>query len=455
MDFSIIHLSLLLSVLVGIGLLLFLILRLKMQAFIALLISSITVALLAGVAPADTIGLIKKGMGDTLGFVAVVVGLGAMFGAILEHSGGAEALANWLLQLFGEKKANRAMVVVGFIVAIPVFFDVAFILLVPLVYALQRRTGLSLLHYAIPLLAGLAITHAFIPPTPGPVAVADILHADLGMVILFGFLVGLPTAVIAGPVFGTYIARKIFVAAPEAIENELVGTVDATAMPSPQSIVAIIAIPIVLILANTLLASPLLEGWPIPQGVKEGLKLIGHPFMALIIANLIAWYYLGIKQNFTSRQLLDITTASLGPAGLIILLTGAGGVFKQVLINTGTGEMLANYFAEQQVSIVFFAFFAAVLIRVLQGSSTVAMITAAGLTAPLLGENYTGSALALIVIAIASGASILSHVNDSGFWLVSKYLGLDEKQTFRSWSVMTLILSITSMAIISILWAII
>ncbi|MEZ4685306.1 MAG: hypothetical protein R3B47_04350 [Bacteroidia bacterium] len=188
---------------------------------------------------------------------------------------------------------------------------------------------------------------------------------------------------------------------------------------------------------------------------KRSVQANRASFIALIIANLLAWYFLGIRRNFSSRQLLEITTASLGPAGLIILLTGAGAVFKEVLIHTGAGELLAGYFAEQQLGVLFFAFIAAVLIRVLQGSSTVAMITAAGLTAPLLGEAPSATELALIVIAIASGASILSHVNDSGFWLVSKYLGLDEKQTFRSWSVMTLILSVSSMVFISLLWIIV
>ncbi len=447
--------SLLLYVGIGIAVLLFLILRLKMQAFIALLISSITVALLAGVSPAETMNLIKKGMGDTLGFVAVVVGLGAMFGAILEHSGGAESLAAYLLKLFGEKRANWAIVVVGFFVSIPVFFDVAFILLVPLVYALQRRSGLSLLYYAIPLLAGLAITHAFIPPTPGPVAVADILKADLGLVIFFGFIVGVPTAIIAGPLFGKYIANKLFIAAPELLDSKQLNNINTENIPSPFSILAIITIPIVLILLNTFLSSPLLANLGMPGFTKDIIQLIGHPFMALIIANLIAWYYLGIRRNFSRKQLLDITTASLGPAGIIILLTGAGGVFKQVLITTGVGEMLANYFAQQQVSILFFAFLSAVLVRVLQGSATVAMITAAGLTAPLLGEQYSPTALAVLVIAIASGASILSHVNDSGFWLVSKYLGLSEQQTFRSWSMMTLVLSLSSMVFIGLLWLVI
>jgi gluconate transporter len=443
--------TLLLYVGSGIALLLFLILRLKLQAFIALLISSITVALLAGVPPDETLDLVKKGMGDTLGFVAVVIGLGAMFGAILEHSGGAESLARYLLKLFGEKRANWAMVITGFLVSIPVFFDVAFILLVPLVYALQRRTGFSLLYYGIPLLAGLAITHAFIPPTPGPVAVADILNADLGLVILFGFIVGVPTAFLSGPLFGKYIAKKIFVAAPPIPDPESVKQADSDDVPSPGIIFTIISIPIVLILLNTFLTSPLAAPLSLSDNVIWLVQLLGHPFTALIIANLIAWYVLGILRNFTRKQLLEITTASLGPAGIIILLTGAGGVFKQVLISTGVGEMLANYFAEQNISLLIFGFFAAVLVRVLQGSSTVAMITAAGLTAPLLPEAYPSTSLALLTIAIASGSSILSHVNDSGFWLVSKYLGLNEQQTFRSWSMMTTILSVSSILFILLL----
>jgi Gnt-I system low-affinity gluconate transporter len=431
--------SLIAAVFIGIAILLVLILRFKIQAFIALLIASISVGIIAGMNPADIISTMKQGMGNTLGFVAVVVGLGAMFGAILEHSGGAKALASYLLKTFGEKNASWAMVITGFFIAIPVFFDVAFIIIVPIIYSLQRKTKKSLLLYAIPLLAGLAITHAFIPPTPGPVAVADILNADLGWVILFGFLVGIPTAIVCGPLFGKYIAKKIFVEAPKlGLDN--VHTINH---PPVRLIIAIIGIPIILIVSNTVLNSSLFEEGTIPSELKNWLGMIGHPFSALILANLIAWYFLGIKRNFTKEKLLDITTKSMGPAGIIILLTGAGGVFKQVLVNTGTGEMLANYFADKGVSIILFAFLAAAIIRLLQGSATVAMITAAGITAPLLDVNITEIDKALLVIAIASGASIASHVNDSGFWLVSKYLGLNEKQTFKSWTVMTTLLALT------------
>jgi Gnt-I system low-affinity gluconate transporter len=438
------------AVVIGIAILLFLILRLKIQAFIALLIASIAVGVIAGMNPLDIISTMQEGMGNTLGFVAVVVGLGAMFGAILEHSGGAEALANYLLHKFGEKNASWALMIAGFLIAIPVFFDVAFIILVPLIYSIQRKTKKSLLLYAIPFLAGLAITHAFIPPTPGPVAVADILKADLGWVILFGFLTGIPTAIISGPLFAKFISKRIFVAAPALDED----AIQHSSYPAVGLILAIIGIPILLIVSNTLLNSSLLENFAIPASLKAWLQMIGHPFSALIIANIIAWYLLGIKRGYTKETLLKITTKSMGSAGIIILLTGAGGVFKQVLVNTGTGEMLANYFASEGVSILVFAFLAAVIVRVLQGSATVAMITAAGITAPLLAANITEIDKALLVIAIASGASIMSHVNDSGFWLVSKYLGLDEKQTFKSWTMMTIILSLvgfTTVYLISII----
>ena len=265
--------------------------------------------------------------------------------------------------------------------------------------------------------------------------------------ILFGFITGIPTAIVCGPLFGKYIAKKIYIEAPKLTLE----THEKSSFPSVYLIISIISIPILLIVSNTVINSPLVSDEAIPLHVKEWLQMIGHPFSALIIANLIAWYALGIKQNFSKEALLKITTKSMEPAGIIILLTGAGGVFKQILVNTGTGEMLANYFANEGVSILLFAFLAAAIVRILQGSATVAMITAAGITAPLIALNTSEIDKALLVIAIASGASIMSHVNDSGFWLVSKYLGLNEKQTFKSWTVMTTLLAITGFATVSLL----
>jgi Gnt-I system low-affinity gluconate transporter len=393
------------------------------------------------------------GMGSTLGFVATVVGLGALFGGILEQSGGAQRLASFMLKRTGEKNAPWAMMVTGFAVAIPVFFDVAFIILVPITYALSKRTGNSLLLYAIPLLAGLAITHAFIPPTPGPIAVADILGADLGWVILFGFFAGLPAAILAGPVYARFLAKKIHIE-PQVFEEKK--DYDEATAPSPSLIISIILIPILLIVANTLLGSPLFEGVAIPAAVRYSVELLGHPFTALIIANLIAWYFLGVRRGMQKEYLLKVATKSFQAAGIIILLTGAGGAFKEILINTGAGEMIAAGLNDTFFNPLVFGFIVAALVRVLQGSSTVAMITAAGITAPVLTEGvYSVQQISVIVIAIASGATILSHVNDSGFWLVGQYLGLTEKQTFRSWSIMTSIIAVVGLGMSLVMWYII
>ena len=442
-----IDVTLLLAVLFGIIILLGLVLFARIQAFIAMLIASIAAGLIAGLSPQSVISTVQQGMGSTLGFVAVVVGLGAIFGAILEQSGGAQSLAQFLLKKFGEKKASWALVLTGFFVAIPVFFDVGFIILIPIIYALQRKSGKSLLVYAIPLLAGLAITHAFVPPTPGPVAIADILKVPLGTVILVGVLVGIPTAIVSGPLFGKFIGDKIKLEAPTEIEESK----DNENLPSPFQILSIIGLPILLILCNTLFQSSLVDVSSMSPSFISVLQLLGHPFVALIIANLVAWYVLGIRKGYTLDQLQQISTKSLAPAGVIILLTGAGGVFKQTLINTGAGEMLAQYFASSGINLLVLAFLVATIVRVLQGSATVAMITAAGIVAPILPETLPDLTKAMIVISIAAGSSMLSHVNDSGFWLVKEYLGMTEKETFKSWTVMTTILGLTGLVAVLIL----
>lgn len=438
------------AVLLGIALLLILILHFRLQAFIALLISSIFVGLVAGLDAEQVIATVIEGMGSTLGYVATVIGLGVIFGSILEHSGGASVIAKTLVNKFGIKNAPAAMVISGFIVAIPIFFEVAFIILVPIIYAIQKQTKKSLLLYAIPLLAGLAVTHAFIPPTPGPIAVASIIGADLGWVIFIGAIVGFPTAIVSGLFFGRYISGKMHIESPEEFSKALDEQHDN--LPGVWPVLTIIGIPIFLILLNTTLSSSVYLLSAIPELVQTGIKLFGHPIPALIIANLLAWYFMGLKRGFTKQQLSEITTKSMMPAGAVILLTGAGGVFKQVLVNTGAGTMLAETMAEYGIPILLLAFLAAVAVRILQGSATVAMITAAGLVSPLIvGIDMGELELATLVVAIAAGASIMSHVNDSGFWLVSQYLGLTEKETFKSWTTMTTILSLTGFITVSII----
>lgn len=441
--------QIILSVLGGIVLLIFLILRVKLQAFLALLVTCLVVGLASGMPMDSVIDSIKNGMGGTLGFVATVVGLGAIFGALLEYSGSASLLATRMLSRVGIDRAPWAVLGTGFLIAIPVFFDVAFIILIPFLYALQQQSKKSLLLYALPLLAGLAITHSFIPPTPGPIAVADILGANLGWVIIMGFITGIPTAIFAGPVFANYISNKIFLASPPDFVEPDRTLQDKVSL---RTVLSLIGLPIVLIVTNTLVSSPLVESWNIPKLIRDGLSFVGHPFSALVIANLLAWYFLGIRLGVPSTTLSEITSKSLLPAGTIILLTGAGGAFKQILIDTGAGKIIAETI-QQAMPTVVFAFLVAAVVRLLQGSATVAMITSAGITAPLLtGIAIDPAHKAILVIAIASGASIFSHVNDSGFWLVKQYLGMTEKQTFATWSVLTTIIALIGLLCSVVLW---
>lgn len=420
----------------AVAILLFMVLKLKVSAFIALLITSIYAGIVAGMPLSSVLKTIQDGMAGTLGFVATVVGLGAIFGQMLESSGGAESLAHYLVKKFGIQRAPWAMVTAGFIVAIPIFLDVAFIILVPIVYALARDTKKSLLYYAIPLLAGLAVTHSFIPPTPGPIAVADIIGVPLGWVIFMGFILGIPTAIIAGPMFGKYISKKIYLESPYAAGDSR-QEFDPEKYPSFRSIVIIISIPLLLILLNTLTSVIVSKGIIAKSTFTDILEFVGHPFSALIIATLVATYFLCIRRGMDKHKVLELSTKALGPAGIIILITGAGGVLKQVLIDSGMGQIMAESMANSPLPPILLAWTIAAVVRVTQGSATVAMITAASIIAPVMSEfGLNDPQRALIVISIASGATLLSHVNDSGFWLVGKYLGMNEKQTLQSWTVM-------------------
>ncbi|RMG86653.1 MAG: gluconate transporter [Bacteroidetes bacterium] len=442
--------TLLLAVVAAVAVLLFLILVFRIQAFIALLISSIVVGVIAGMPFLDIVQNIQKGMGDTLGYVATVVGLGAIFGAILEHSGATESISGWLLDRFGIRRAPAALSIAGFLIAIPVFFDVAFVILAPLLYGLQKKTGKSLLYFALPLATGLAVTHAFIPPTPGPIAVAEIIGVPLGWIILFGVLVGFPTTIIAGLIYGRFVARKIHIETPAEMAA---AAVESRRGKLPVGLIlTLILTPVLLILANTLTDLFIKKNILDPGWLPDLIRFLGHPFIALIISTLLAWYFLGIRYGLTRGQLLDVSTRALGPAGVIILITGAGGVFKQMLVETGAGVLFAQKLMAFHIAPVLLAFLLAMIIRLLQGSATVAMITAAGILAPILENiHLTDPHLALLTLSIAAGATSFSHLNDSGFWLINRYLGMTEMQTLRSWTTVTTVLGFTALCFILIM----
>jgi len=435
-------------VLFGIALLLVLVVVVRLHAFIALLLTSLVVAVLGGIPLAGIAGLIQKEMGGTLGYIAIVIGVGAMFGEMLQRSGGARTIAQTLLGVFGDRFSPWALGLTGIIVAVPVFFDVALILLIPLVYSLARRSGRSLLYYAVPLLAGLAVGHSFIPPTPGPVAVAGLLKADLGWVIAIGMVAGLPAMIVGGIWFGRRVSAHVHLDVPDFMHLSPETTREAKEEPAFGLAVGLIALPLVLILLGTVSSVALPDG----HWMRNVLALLGHPFTALIAATLVSFYALGTRLGFSGEEVRAMATKSLEPVGLIILVTGAGGVFGKVLVASGVGTAVASWMAASRLPLVVLAFLIAAVVRVAQGSATVSMVTAAGLMAPILqATSISAPLVAAVVIAIASGATVLSHVNDSGFWLVSRYLGMSEKQTLRVWTVMETLVGLTGFGVVLLL----
>jgi gluconate transporter len=434
----------------AIALLLVLVVFARLHAFIALLVTSLVVAVLGGIPLAEIAGLIQEEMGGTLGYIAVVIGVGAMFGEMLQRSGGARSIANSLLRRFGDRYSPWALGLTGLIVAVPVFFDVALILFIPLVYSLARRSGRSLLFYAIPLLAGIAVAHSFIPPTPGPVAVAGLLGADLGWVIALGVVAGIPATIVGGIWFGRRVSGRIHLDVPDFMHLPPETTSPQTVANPPGFGLAagLIATPLVLILLGTVSSVAL----PDEHRMRDVLAFVGHPFTALIVATLFSFYALGTRLGFSRDEVRRMATKSLEPVGLIILVTGAGGVLGKVLVATGVGTAVADWMATSRLPLVVLAFLLAAVVRVAQGSATVSMVTAAGLMAPILEAMTTSPPqVAAIVIAIASGATVLSHVNDSGFWLVNRYLGMSEKQTLQVWTVMETLVGLTGFAIVLLL----
>nr|WP_205379917.1 gluconate:H+ symporter [Streptomyces sp. SID7805] len=448
----------------GIALLLFLIIKVRLQPFVALLGVSIVVGLGAGlsvtelfgtVQKSDVVSMIESGMGGILGHVAIIIGLGTMLGAILEVSGGAEVLSARLLNLFGEKRAPLAMGLTGLIFGIPVFFDVGIFVLAPIVYAAAKRSGKSIILYCMPLLAGLSMTHAFLPPHPGPVAAAGLFKVDLGWVILMGIICGIP-AVLAAWGYAAWIGKRIFVEVPqdmvEAAEEAraAVAAEQAAAGVKPHekpvplgTVLAIIGTPLVLILLATF-SSIALD----PSTFRSVVEFFGNPFVALTIALLLSYYLLGIRRGWSRKSLETVSTSSLKPVGNILLVVGAGGIFGAVLKGSGVAGALSDTFHNVGLPVIVLAWLLSVVLRVAQGSATVAIVTTAGIVLPLVeGQGMSQPHLALIIMAISAGSIFASHVNDGGFWMVSKYFGISERDTLKSWTVLESVLSVAGFAV--------
>ncbi len=486
---------------IGVAVLLTLILALRVQAFVSLILTSMVVAILSGMPLDEITNSLVSGMGSALGMLATIVGLGAIFGQVLEYSGGAQSLANGVHKTFGEKRAPTAMVLVGFLISIPVFFDVALVILAPILVAMAKKSGKSILRYGLPLCAAMAVTHACIPPTPGPILVGLNLGADIGSMILWGSIVGLPTALIAG-LLGARMGDKLQVPIPQIFEEaKAPATQDNGKKPVPAwEVIVLILLPIALILTQSIVKTgldeesiefkrlqkdattmevveqeaflregtslfekhtvefPELEEGaefiagdvtivPVPNKVTEAILFIGHPITALMITTLVTLFLLGTLRGTDKATLMDLSTKALGPAGIIILVTGAGGVFKAILVDSGVGDALAEVFSGLDAPLIVLGFLLTTIIRVTQGSATVAMIGGSGLMAAAIkaahaaGEMSTHD-VALAGIAIACGATMVSHVNDSGFWVVKNYLGMTEKQCLSTFTVITTVIGL-------------
>ncbi|MFD5180393.1 GntP family permease [Nocardia sp. NPDC058379] len=458
----------------AIAVLLIAIIKVKLEPFVALLLTGLLLALAAGLPVSQIVGtplkagesLLETGFGGILGHIAVIIGLGTVLGAILERSGGADVLTDKLLKTFGEKGAPVAMGLLGLIFGIPVFFDIGIFVLAPLVYVAAKRGGRSLVLYAMPMLAGLSMTHAFLPPHPGPVALGGLLGVSLGWLIIMGFVCGIPGFIAAGIVWGTWIGKRVQVDVPsefvplepngatagDSAEGSGGTAVLTKSPPSVALIGAIIAIPLVLILGATF-GYQLLDQ---DSALLQVLTFFGTPAVALLITVLVAFYLLGIRRGSSVQELSTITAESLKPVGMVLLVVGAGAFFGKVISATGIGTALADTMSAAGLPVIVLSYLISCGLRVAQGSATVAIVTTGGIVAPLVtDQGYSQMSIALIAMAIAAGSIIASHVNDGGFWIISKYFNMTVKQTLQTWTVLETVLSVVSFAVAALLFAVV
>lgn len=403
----------------------------KVNPFLSLLIVAITAGLLLGMPPAQLVKSIEKGVGSTLGGLALILCLGAVLGKILEASGAAEKIAITLIKKFGEKNIQWAVLLTGFLIGIPLYYNAGFVILVPLVFMLARKTRLPLLYIAIPMAAALSTTHCFLPPHPGPVVLVNAFAADMGKVLIYGIIIAIPAVIVAGPLLGR-VVKGI-----SSSQTNLFSPVDTELKELPAALPSflIALLPVLLITLAVIAQNFLAEGF-----LKTSFLFIGDSTIALLIAVILAFYFFGIRKNIPMEKLMKWLSDGISGIAMILLIITAGGVFKQVLQDSGTGNYIASFSSKWQMPPLIFAWVVTSLLRVTIGSATVAGITAAGIVAPLVS---TGAASPeLMVLAVGSGSVFGSHINDSGFWMFKEFFQLSLKQTFLSWTVMETLISI-------------
>lgn len=437
--------TLLVWVAISVALLIFTIAVWKLHAFLALTLASLVMGLCSGMRPIEVAKSFQDGVGNVLGSIAVVVGLGTILGKLLAESKGAETIATRLRHLLGESRAHWTIFIVAVLVGIPAFFGVGLVLLVPILFTMVKQTGRPLLSLGIPMLAALSVMHGLVPPHPGPIAVIDELRADVGKTLIYSLIVGIPTAIIAGPLFARFIVRRV----PAQLSGSLAAQLTSeSAVTPPTFLIALLTIlsPVILMLAAT--AGEMML--PRDSAILPPIRFLGHPAVALFVAVLIACYTFGFARGFTRDQLLKFSNDCLGPVATILLVVGAGGGFNRVLDQSGAGKAIVQLAQNWSISPLILGWLVAALIRVATGSATVAIKMAGGIVAPLVLTNPSVRP-ELLVISMGAGSLILSHVNDGGFWLVKEYLNLSIPQMLKTWTVMETIVSIIALLLVLLL----
>jgi GntP family gluconate:H+ symporter len=430
---------LLITALIAVVALVVLIARFKINPFIVLMTMSLALAAVSGMPLQNIVKSFETGVGNTLGHIAIIVALGTMLGKMMAESGGADRIAHTLIDVFGEKHLAWAMVVVGFIVGLPVFFEVGFVLLVPIAFNVARRTGTSLVVVGLPMVAGLSVVHGLVPPHPAAMLAVTAYNADVGRTVLYALLVGIPTAIVAGPLYTNFIAPHIRLAGPNPIAAQFIDDTPKRDMPSFGLTVATILLPIALMLIGSwadIFSKP-------PSGLNSALHLLGSADIALLIAVVVSFITLGTMRGFTRAAILKFTDECLAPTATITLLIGAGGGLGRVLQDSGTSQAIIDLALRAHISILFSAWLVAALVRLATGSATVAMTMAAGIVAPI--AIHTGVRPELLTIATGAGSLVFSHVNDGGFWLVKEYFNMSVAQTMKTWSVCETIISVMAL----------
>lgn len=441
----------LVAVVIGVLILLMLIMWFKLNTFIALIITSMVTGILLGM-PLDTIvTTIEKGMGDTLGHIAIIFGLGSILGKLLSDGGGATRIADTLINVFGKKYVTWAMIIASFIIGISLFLEVAFVLLIPLVFTLAKRMQISNLTVGLPMATSIAVTHGFLPPHPGPVAISEAVNANIGHVLMYGVIIGIPLAIIVGAIFPK-IAHKL---TPEAFKR----TGNQTAvgefkvfenkdLPSfGMSLLTALA-PVILMLLATIVQLITGNEDGKANGFEGFIYFIGTSVTAMLIAVLFAIYSMGIRRKQSMKQIMDTVSNAITPIAMLILIIGGGGTFKQILIDGGVGDTISEIFKGTEMSPLILGWLAAALLRTALGSTTVAAISSVGIVLPLLQSSDVN--ISLVVLAIGAGSIFCSHVNDAGFWMFKEYFGLTMKETFLTWTLLESILSVVGLGLILI-----